>query len=133
MTHLPFQSGLQLANHPPELLLVPRSTTRLAVSLHLSPLTSRLPLSDLLSLRFPLSPFLPACRSSRTTPQTSDFSPLGIIGSDRRRMPVASKIAFPTAGARVKIGDSPAPADGRSLRSIRTVSRAGTSLKRGTR
>jgi hypothetical protein len=43
MTHLPFQSGLQLANHPPQLLLVPRSTTRLAVSLHPSPFAPYFP------------------------------------------------------------------------------------------
>ena len=55
------------------------------------------------------------------------------MGSERRRTPVASKIALPIAGARPTIGHSPAPADGRSLRSSRTVSSTGTSLKRGTR
>ena len=36
-------------------------------------------------------------------------------------------------GAMVTIGVSPAPADGRSLRSTRTTSISGTSRKRGTR
>ena len=40
-------------------------------------------------------------------------------------MPVAAKIALPTAGARPTIGVSPAPAEGRSLRSRRTTSIGG--------
>src|SRR5437016_6060076 len=42
-------------------------------------------------------------------------------------------MAFAIAGARPTMGHSPAPAEGRSLRSSRTVSRAGTSLNRGMR
>ena len=40
-------------------------------------------------------------------------------------MPVASKMALPMAGAMATIGVSPAPADGRSLRSSRTTSICG--------
>lgn len=39
-------------------------------------------------------------------------NPFRAIGSDRTRMPVASKIAAPTAGAIAMIGVSPAPIDG---------------------
>jgi hypothetical protein len=39
-------------------------------------------------------------------------SPFRAIGSDRTRIPVASKIAAPTAGAIAMIGVSPAPIDG---------------------
>ena len=60
-------------------------------------------------------------------------NPFGTIGSERNRRPVARKIALPTAGAIATIGVSPAPADGRSLRSSSTISRAGTSPNRGTR
>jgi len=41
----------------------------------------------------------------------------GAMGSERTRCPVASKMAFPTAGAIPMMGHSPAPADGSSLRS----------------
>ncbi len=61
------------------------------------------------------------------------LSPFGTSGSARKRTPVASKIALAIAGASPIIGHSPAPTDGISLRSSRTVSRAGTSLNRGTR
>lgn len=61
------------------------------------------------------------------------FKPLGTSGSDRRRTPHALKIAFAIAGASPTMGHSPAPAEGRSLRSSRTVSTAGRSLNRGTR
>ena len=57
------------------------------------------------------------------------FTPSGAIGIDRRRTPVAWKIALPTAGAMPTIGVSPAPADGRSLRSSSTTSIAGASRK----
>src|ERR1700733_417348 len=60
-------------------------------------------------------------------------NPVGAIGSDRMRGPVAWKMALPTAGAKPTIGVSPAPADGRSVRSTRTVSISGRSLNRGTR
>src|SRR5258706_336271 len=60
-------------------------------------------------------------------------SPLGIIGRLLRRMPVASKIALPMAGATAMIGVSPAPAEGRSLRSSRVASISGRSRNRGTR
>src|SRR5207249_12190262 len=60
-------------------------------------------------------------------------SPRGIIGSERRRMPVALKIALPMAGATPTDGVSPAPADGRLRRSSSTTSTGGTSPKRGTR
>src|SRR5690242_20517256 len=61
------------------------------------------------------------------------FSPLGAIGIDRSRTPVALKMALPTAGAMATIGVSPAPAEGRSLRSSRITSIRGASAKRGTR
>ena len=61
------------------------------------------------------------------------FSPCGTIGSDRSRTPAASKMALPIAGAMATIGVSPAPADGRSLRSSRTTSISGVSRNRGTR
>ena len=54
-------------------------------------------------------------------------------GIERRRRPVASKIAFATAGATATIGVSPAPAGATSLWSIRITSIGGTSVKRGTR
>src|SRR6266550_9532605 len=59
--------------------------------------------------------------------------PSGAKGSDRSRIPVAEKIAFPTAGASPTIGVSPAPADGKSLRSSISISISGISLNRGTR
>jgi hypothetical protein len=43
------------------------------------------------------------------------------------------KIAPPMAGASAMIEAAPAPADGRSRRSIRTVSIGGTSFNLGTR
>src|SRR5204862_7676811 len=61
------------------------------------------------------------------------FKPSGAMGSDRRRPPVAFKIALPTAGASPTSGVSPAPAEGKSLRSTRTTSMTGTSLNLGTR
>jgi len=61
-----------------------------------------------------------------------DISPAA-IGIDRSRLPVAAKIAFPTAGASATMPVSPAPAEGRSLRSSRTTSTSGVSRKRGTR
>lgn len=59
--------------------------------------------------------------------------PFGKSGSARRRSPVASWSALASAGASATIGVSPAPAEGRSLRSRSTVSSGGTSRKRGTR
>jgi hypothetical protein len=56
-----------------------------------------------------------------------------LFGIDLIRLPVASKIALLTAGARPTIGVSPAPADGKSFRSSSTISIAGTSLNRGKR
>src|ERR1035437_1322064 len=41
----------------------------------------------------------------------------GAMGSERTRCPVASKMAFPTAGAIPMMGHSPAPAEVKSLRS----------------
>ena len=41
-------------------------------------------------------------------------TPSGAIGSERRRTPVAWKMALPIAGATATIGVSPAPAEGRS-------------------
>ena len=61
------------------------------------------------------------------------LTPCGAIGSERRRTPVALKIALPIAGAIATIGVSPAPAEGRSLRSRSTTSIAGVSRNRGTR
>ena len=55
------------------------------------------------------------------------------MGSERTRCPVASKIAFPTAGAIPMMGHSPAPADVKSLWSSSTLSITGMSAKRGTR
>ena len=46
----------------------------------------------------------------------------GAIGMSRKRIPVAAKMALPTAGARPTIPVSPAPAEGRSLRSMSTTS-----------
>ena len=51
--------------------------------------------------------------------------PFGTSGSARSLTPVAAKIALPTAGARPTMGVSPAPADGRSLRSRTTISISG--------
>src|SRR5215204_1747965 len=58
--------------------------------------------------------------------------PFGSIGKVFRALPVAFMIAFRMAGAIPMIAASPAPADGRSLRSINTISIFGISLKRGT-
>jgi hypothetical protein len=46
----------------------------------------------------------------------------GFIGSDRIRSPFSENKALPRAGASVKIGVSPAPAEFKSFRSIRIVS-----------
>jgi nicotinate dehydrogenase subunit B len=54
-------------------------------------------------------------------------------GSYRGLAATAAKMALPTAGARPTIGVSPAPAEGRSLRSRITTSICGRSVKRGTR
>jgi hypothetical protein len=59
--------------------------------------------------------------------------PRGARGNDLILFPTASKIAFPIAGAIPTIGVSPEPADGRSLRSTRTLSITGMSVNRGTR
>jgi hypothetical protein len=59
--------------------------------------------------------------------------PFGTIGSERIRIPAASKIALPTAGATPMIGVSPAPALVRSLRSNSTLSITGISENRGKR
>ena len=60
-------------------------------------------------------------------------SPVGASGRERRRRPVAANTALPMAGAIVMIGVSPAPLLGKSLRSSKTTSMNGASLKRGTR
>src|SRR5664280_3492495 len=52
-------------------------------------------------------------------------SPWGARGSERTRCPVASKMAFPTAGAIPMMGHSPAPVDVKSLRSSSTFSMTG--------
>ncbi len=57
----------------------------------------------------------------------------GASGSERRRSPPAAASAFAIAGASPMMGVSPAPADGRSLRSSMTTSIGGTSVNRGTR
>jgi hypothetical protein len=62
-----------------------------------------------------------------------DRTPFGTSGRLLRRTPVASKTALPMAGATAMMGVSPAPAEGRSFRSIRIASISGTSRKRGTR
>jgi hypothetical protein len=80
--------------------------------------------------------FFDRVQQSRRFNQTAEgdrLSPFGTMGSERIRTPVASKIALPMAGAKPIIGHSPAPAEGMSLRSRRTVSIVGTSLNRGTR
>src|SRR4051812_18768790 len=69
----------------------------------------------------------------RPTIAQTGFNPSGTIGIDRTRIPVAAKIALPTAGAILMIGVSPAPSLGRSFRSTSTVSSAGASRNRGTR
>ena len=56
-----------------------------------------------------------------------------ISGNLRIRVPVASKIALPTAGAMPTMGVSPAPAETMSLRSSSTLSITGMSANRGTR
>ena len=61
------------------------------------------------------------------------LKPRGASGRLVSRAPVASKIALPKAGARPTSGVSPAPENGRSLRSRRTTCISGTSRKRGTR
>jgi hypothetical protein len=61
------------------------------------------------------------------------FKPFGTSGRERKRTPLASKIALARAGATPTRELSPAPADGISLRSMSTVSNTGTSLKRGSR
>ena len=66
-------------------------------------------------------------------PSAFILPPFGTIGMLVSRRPVAWKIALPIAGATATIGVSPAPADGKSLRSTRTVSRIGKSLNLGTR
>ena len=45
-----------------------------------------------------------------TVPPPARTSPCGNMGIDRTLCPVASKIAFPTAGAIPMMGHSPAPA-----------------------
>ena len=55
-----------------------------------------------------------------------------LTGNSVRTSP-SDRTALPMAGATQTIGVSPAPADGRSGRSSRTISIGGTSLKRGTR
>ncbi len=67
--------------------------------------------------------------------ESSGFNlrPFGTKGMLFRRTAVASKIALPMAGAMPMMGVSPAPAGGRSLRSMRIASISGTSRKRGTR
>ncbi len=59
--------------------------------------------------------------------------PFGNIGKLFSDLPVAFIIALRIAGAMPMIAASPAPADGRSFRSINTISIFGISLKRGTR
>ena len=76
---------------------------------------------------------IPEFQILSSAPSLHPFNPSGTIGSDRLRMPVAWKMALPTAGAIATIGVSPAPAGGRSFLSTKTVSSTGTSLKRGTR
>src|SRR5450756_1012732 len=71
-------------------------------------------------------------QDSNCTPVVSGATLLGAIGMFRRRVPVAAKMAFPTAGARPTRPVSPAPADGRSLRSTKTISISGVSLNRGS-
>ncbi len=54
-------------------------------------------------------------------------------GKGAQARPVASRMALRMAGAMATIGVSPAPSEGRSLRSTSTISMGGTSRKRGTR
>lgn len=61
------------------------------------------------------------------------LKPFGTRGNVYNRFPVALTIALRIAGAMPKMGASPAPADGMSVRLTITVSSTGTSLKRGTR
>src|SRR5581483_1892492 len=75
-----------------------------------------------------LLPKVPAQRRA-----AGSSTPRGSMGSDRRRTPVASKMALAAAGASPISGVSPAPAGGRSLRSSSTTSISGTSPNRGTR
>jgi hypothetical protein len=73
-------------------------------------------------------PLLAGRTAAQAAPYTSAIS-----GSDRRRRPVASKMALAIAGATAIIGVSPAPADGKLGRCNRTTSIGGTSEIRGTR
>src|SRR5258707_15615328 len=57
--------------------------------------------------------------------------PSGTRGMERRRMPVALKMALPTAGAMGTMGGSPAAAEGRALGVGRTTSGLGRSGERG--
>src|ERR1700730_17977801 len=61
------------------------------------------------------------------------WTPLGANGRAFSRLPVASKIALPIAGAMAMIGVSPAPAGAISLRSSKIASISGTSRNLGTR
>src|ERR1051325_6099101 len=96
--------------------------------------TDRGPTPDSLGGRFSLGTRWKPQRSARAPqlafPFASPFKPFGSIGNERRRIPVALKTALPTAGARPTMGVSPAPAEGRSLRSMRTTSIFGASLNR---
>src|ERR1700730_9242458 len=71
------------------------------------------------------------CQIHTVELQTS--MPLGASGRVFRRLPVASKIALPMAGATAMIGVSPAPAGAMSLRSSKIASISGTSRNLGTR
>ena len=85
-------------------------------------------------------PVLPAARpaparalSAAERASVLTVFPCGAMGSERTRCPVASTMAFPTAGAIPMMGHSPAPVDVKSLRSSSTLSIGGMSAKRGTR
>src|SRR5450759_1045448 len=82
--------------------------------------------------RSPLQPSSDRARSGRPDRQPGT-TPSGTSGSERRRTPVAAKIALAIAGAIARIGVSPAPAGEISGRSMRIISTGGTSSIRSTR
>src|SRR4029079_6942452 len=81
----------------------------------LSPRRLRKPTTNLATDNTDKNPDFDPCHPWLTTPW-------GASGRDLTRTPVASKIAFATAGANPTIGVSPAPADGKSFRSSNTIS-----------
>ena len=87
---VPEPMWLGSAQHPRFVTTIPKFATRAVIDV-----TCCLALSEKLQTIYVAAP-----------------NPVRPIGSDRGRMPLASKIAAPTAGAIAMIGVSPAPIDG---------------------